>query len=203
MTDIKRKAPVKVRCAEAADLVPLQKFFRQAAGEVAEGMKCLPNGSKGIYPSAQMIEDAVRHHKVFIALGENLPEEFHTSDGYIMGGSGGHSDTAAGAKLSMIIAPMFRARLPIVTDKVTCISTPGKDIDVLVTQGGIAVNPAKAELRDRLVAAGLPVVDIHQLKEKTERITGTPPKTASARRTVATAIYRDGTQIDEIRQVGK
>ena len=94
----------------------------------------------------------------------------HTdSNGYIMGGSGGHSDTAAGAKLSMIIAPMFRARLPIVTDRVTCISTPGKDIDVLVTQGGIAVNPAKAELRDRLVAAGLPVVDIHQLKEKTEQ----------------------------------
>ena len=35
----------------------------------------------------------------------------HTdSNGYIMGGSGGHSDTAAGAKLAMIIAPMFRAR---------------------------------------------------------------------------------------------
>ena len=67
----------------------------------------------------------------------------HTdSNGVIMGGSGGHSDTAAGAKLSMIIAPMFRARLPIVTDHVTCVSTPGKDIDVLVTQGGIAVNPA-------------------------------------------------------------
>ena len=49
----------------------------------------------------------------------------HTdSNGYIMGGSGGHSDTAAGAKLSMIIAPMFRARLPIVTDRVQCISTP-------------------------------------------------------------------------------
>jgi citrate lyase subunit alpha/citrate CoA-transferase len=32
----------------------------------------------------------------------------HTdSNGYIMGGSGGHSDTAAGAKLSMIIAPMM------------------------------------------------------------------------------------------------
>ena len=51
----------------------------------------------------------------------------HTdSNGCIMGGSGGHSDTAAGAKLSMIIAPLFRARLPIVTDHVTCISTPGK-----------------------------------------------------------------------------
>ena len=91
----------------------------------------------------------------------------HTdSNGYIMGGSGGHSDTAAGAKLSMIIAPMFRARLPIVTDRVSCISTPGRDIDVLVTQGGIAVNPKNAELCDRLKAAGLPIVDIHELKKK-------------------------------------
>ncbi|MBR4954866.1 MAG: citrate lyase subunit alpha, partial [Clostridia bacterium] len=61
----------------------------------------------------------------------------HTdSNGYIMGGSGGHSDTAAGAKLAMIIAPLFRARLPIVTDRVNCISTPGQDVDVLVTQAG-------------------------------------------------------------------
>ena len=123
----------------------------------------------------------------------------HTdSNGYIMGGSGGHSDTAAGAKLSMIIAPMFRARLPIVTDRVTCISTPGKDIDVLVTQGGIAVNPAKAELRGRLVAAGLPVVDIHQLKEKTERITGAPQKLPKGERVVAEVISRYGDLQDQI-----
>ena len=123
----------------------------------------------------------------------------HTdSNGYIMGGSGGHSDTAAGAKLSMIIAPMFRARLPIVTDRVTCISTPGKDIDVLVTQGGITVNPAKAELRDRLVAAGLPVVDIHQLKEKTECITGKPQKLPKGDRVVAEVISRYGDLQDQI-----
>ena len=126
----------------------------------------------------------------------------HTdSNGYIMGGSGGHSDTAAGAKLSMIIAPMFRARLPIVTDRVTCISTPGKDIDVLVTQGGIAVNPAKAELRDRLVAAGLPVVDIHQLKEKTEQITGKPQKLPKGDRVVAEVISRYGNLQDQIYNV--
>ena len=126
----------------------------------------------------------------------------HTdSNGYIMGGSGGHSDTAAGAKLSMIIAPMFRARLPIVTDRVTCISTPGKDIDVLVTQGGIAVNPAKVELRDRLVAAGLPVVDIHQLKEKTEQITGKPQKLPKGDRVVAEVISRYGDLQDEIYNV--
>ena len=126
----------------------------------------------------------------------------HTdSNGYIMGGSGGHSDTAAGAKLSMIIAPMFRARLPIVTDHVTCISTPGKDIDVLVTQGGIAVNPNKKELRDRLVAAGLPVVDIHELKEKAERITGAPQKLPKGDRVVAEVISRYGDLQDQIYNV--
>ena len=126
----------------------------------------------------------------------------HTdSNGVIMGGSGGHSDTAAGAKLSMIIAPMFRARLPIVTDRVTCISTPGKDIDVLVTQGGIAVNPKNTELRERLVSAGLPVLDICQLKEKTERITGTPRKIAKGDRVVAQVIDREGNLQDCIYNV--
>ena len=126
----------------------------------------------------------------------------HTdSNGYIMGGSGGHSDTAAGAKLSMIIAPMFRARLPIVTDRVQCISTPGRDIDVLVTQGGIAVNPARADLRERLVAAGLPIVDIGALKEKTEAITGKPARVTHGDRVVAEVIYRDGTLLDRIYNV--
>ena len=126
----------------------------------------------------------------------------HTdSNGYIMGGSGGHSDTAAGAKLSMIIAPMFRARLPIVTDRVQCISTPGRDIDVLVTQGGIAVNPARADLREKLANAGLPVVDIRELKERTERITGTPRPIVRGDRVVAEVISREGQLLDRIYQV--
>ena len=123
----------------------------------------------------------------------------HTdSNGYIMGGSGGHSDTAAGAKLSMIIAPMFRARLPIVTDRVTCISTPGEDIDVLVTQGGIAVNPRREELAYCLKDAGLPVIDIHELKEKTETITGKPRPIAHGDRVVAQVISRYGDLLDNI-----
>ena len=126
----------------------------------------------------------------------------HTdSNGYIMGGSGGHSDTAAGAKLSMIIAPLFRARLPIVTDRVSCISTPGRDIDVLVTQRGIAVNPKNGELMQRLKDGGLNIVDIHELKEIAERITGKPEKITRGDRKVANVIYRDGTQIDEILSV--
>ena len=123
----------------------------------------------------------------------------HTdSNGLIMGGSGGHSDTAAGSKLAMIIAPLQRARLPIVTDRVHCISTPGKDIDVLVTQAGIAVNPRNAELADRLKAAGLPITDIRQLKEKAERLTGVPNHLRRGERVVANVISRDGQLLDQI-----
>ena len=126
----------------------------------------------------------------------------HTdSRGAIMGGSGGHSDTAAGAKLSMIIAPLFRARLPIVTERVRCISTPGRDVDVLVTQRGVAVNPRRAELAERRKAAGLPIVDIHELKEIAERITGTPATVPSGDQVVARVIHRDGNVIDAIHNV--
>ena len=123
----------------------------------------------------------------------------HTdSNGCIMGGSGGHTDTAAGSKLAMIIAPMFRARLPIVTDAVTCVSTPGDSIDVLVTQGGIAVNPKNRELSERLKAAKLPVIDINELKVKAEKITGTPKKLSHGNRVVAEVIGRDGSVLDRI-----
>ena len=126
----------------------------------------------------------------------------HTdSNGYIMGGSGGHSDTAAGAKLAMIIAPLFRARLPIVTDRVNCISTPGQDVDVLVTQAGIAVNPKNKELALRLKDAGLPVVDIHELKAIAEKITGQPKPLPKGDKVVGNVIWRDGTVIDTIKNV--
>jgi len=126
----------------------------------------------------------------------------HTdSNGYIMGGSGGHSDAAAGSKLCMIIAPMFRARLPIVRDHVHCVSTPGQDIDVLVTQGGIAVNPKNAELTERLKAAGLPILDIRALKEKTEAITGKPDPLRKGDRAVAEIISRYGEPLDTIYNV--
>ena len=126
----------------------------------------------------------------------------HTdSNGSIMGGSGGHSDTAAGAKLSMIIAPLSRARLPIVTDRVTCISTSGSTIDVLVTQKGVAVNPKDAELKQRLIDAGIKVVDIHDLKAMAERVSGVPEKPRLGEKIVADVIYRDGTVIDRIREV--
>ena len=132
----------------------------------------------------------------------NFNVNVHTdSNGSIMGGSGGHSDTAAGAKLAMIIAPLSRARLPIVTDKVQCISTPGKTIDVLVTQRGVAVNPNQTELRKALKAAKLPVCDMEELKARAEAICGAPKAVRHGNKVVANVIYRDGTVIDQLYNV--
>ena len=125
----------------------------------------------------------------------------HTdSAGIIMGGSGGHSDTAAGAKLAMVIAPLFRARQPIITDRVNCVSTPGKDINVLVTQYGIAVNPKNEELRDRLIRAHMPVVSIEELKAKAESLCGVPKALEHGERVVAKVIGRSGEVQDLIYQ---
>ena len=123
----------------------------------------------------------------------------HTdSNGYIIGGSGGHSDTAAGAKLAMIVAPLYRARLPIVVDKVLCTTTPGSTVDVLVTQRGIAVNPLRKDLEDKLRAFGLPVYDIRELKDMAERVTGKPQTRVPGGRAAAEVEYRDGRIIDRI-----
>jgi len=129
----------------------------------------------------------------------------HTdSNGYIMGGSGGHCDTAAGAKLAIIIAPLTRARLPLVVDRCLCISTPGKTVDVVVTQRGIAVNTEggkNLELKEKLKEAKLPVVEIADLKRMAEEIAGVPKPVQMGDKVVANVIYRDGTLLDVIHSV--
>ena len=158
------------------------------------------------YASPAAKSAVVDHLDVVLLGATEIDTDFnvnvHTdSAGCIMGGSGGHSDTAAGAKLSMIIAPLFRARLPIITGRVRCISTPGRDVDVVVTQRGVAVNPAKPDLALRLKDAGLPIVDIHELKQIAERITGVPAVPPEGGRVVARVFSRDGEPLDVVRQL--
>lgn len=129
----------------------------------------------------------------------------HTdSNGYIMGGSGGHSDTAAGAKLSIIIAPLIRARLPLIVEQCLCKSTPGSTIDVVVTQRGIAVNTKYGknhDLKEKLIKARLPVYEIEDLKAAAEKMAGAPKQIQLTDRVVAQVLYRDGTLLDAIRAV--
>ncbi len=124
----------------------------------------------------------------------------HTdSNGLIIGGSGGHCDAAAGSSLSIIVAPLQRGRLPIVVDKVTTVTTPGKTVDVIVTERGIAVNPLKPELEKNLNNYGLDIVSINELMKKAVEITGNPRvREKTGGKVVAEVIYRDGNKIDEI-----
>lgn len=158
------------------------------------------------YASPAAASSAVDSLDVVILGATEIDTEFnvnvHTdSNGYIMGGSGGHSDTAAGAKMSMIVAPLSRARLPIVVDKVLCKSTPGSTVDVLVTQRGIAVNPCRQDLSERFRASGLPVVDIMELRDAAEKLNGKARKSVLGDQVVANVLYRDGTLLDQIYNV--
>lgn len=123
------------------------------------------------------------------------------SDGVIMGGSGGHADAAAGASITIVVANLLRGRLPIIVDRVLTATTPGETIDVLVTERGVAVNPRRSDLKEKLLAAGLPVKEIAELKSEAERIAGVPDSLVTGERIVAVVEYRDGTIIDVVRQL--
>ncbi len=123
------------------------------------------------------------------------------SNGIIMGGSGGHSDTAAGSKLSIVVTQLVKGRLPIIVDDVTTVTTPGESIDVVVTERGVAVNPLREDLVQKLNTAGIPTITIDNLKNIAEEMTGVPEKIQTDDRIVAVVEYRDGTVIDVVRMV--
>ncbi|MCE0826124.1 citrate lyase subunit alpha [Buttiauxella sp. A2-C2_NF] len=123
------------------------------------------------------------------------------SNGVLRGASGGHSDTAAGADLTIITAPLVRGRIPCVVEKVITTVTPGASVDVLITDHGIAVNPARQDLIDNLRAAGISLTTIEQLQQRAELLTGKPQAIEFTDRIVAVVRYRDGSVVDVIRQI--
>ena len=123
------------------------------------------------------------------------------SKGLLRGASGGHSDTAADAKLSIIVAPLTRGRIPTVTKRVNTIVTPGCSVDVVVTDQGIAVNPKNVELKERLKKAGLQIVEMQELYERAIALCGVPSEIKYTDKVVAVIRYRDGSIIDVVRQL--
>jgi citrate lyase subunit alpha/citrate CoA-transferase len=123
------------------------------------------------------------------------------SDGVFRGASGGHCDTAAAANLTIVVAPLVRGRIPTVVNQVTTCITPGSSIDVLVTDHGIAVNPARPEVQERLLAAKLPVMSIEELNQRAYSLTGEPAAIEYTDRIVGVIRYRDGSIIDVVKQV--
>lgn len=122
-------------------------------------------------------------------------------DGVLRGASGGHSDTAAGAKLAVITVPSMRNGVPSIRNRVQTVVTPGETIDAIVTERGIAINPRREDLAAAARAAGLPVKDIGTLKAEIEGVTGVPDEVEFSDDIVGVVEYRDGTIIDSIRRV--
>lgn len=123
------------------------------------------------------------------------------SDGVIRAASGGHSDTAAMAKMSIVVAPLIRGRLSTIMENVTTIVTPGSTVDVVVTDHGITVNPNRKDLIERFEKAGLELISMEELIKKAEFLVGKPKPVEFTDEVVAVVEYRDGSIIDLIRKV--
>ena len=123
------------------------------------------------------------------------------SDGVITGAQGGHPDTAAGAKCTIVIAPIMQGRIPSICTEVTTVTTPGEDVDVVVTDYGIAINPRRQDLIDATKDAGLPLKTIEELRDIAYSIVGEPEKVQFGDRIVGIIEGRDGTIVDVVRQI--
>ena len=94
------------------------------------------------------------------------------SDGVITGAQGGHPDTAAGAKCTIVIAPLLQGRIPAICSEVTTVTTPGESIDVVITDYGIAINPRRQDLIEAMKGVDLPFKTIEELRDIAYSIVG-------------------------------
>ena len=74
-------------------------------------------------------------------------------------------------------------------------------VDVVVTDQGIAVNPRRPDVKEKLEKAGLHVFTIQQLQQRAEKIVGVPDPIRYKDRIVGVVMYRDNTIIDVVRQI--
>ncbi|MFW6285275.1 MAG: citrate lyase subunit alpha [Bacillota bacterium] len=127
-----------------------------------------------------------------------------TTDSYnrLIGGSGGHSDTAEDSKLTIIVSPLIKARTVLIKDRVNTITTPGRFVDVLITERGIAINPRRKDLVEALEKTRLPVMPIETLQKKAYNLTGEPAKKSYKETPIGIVESRHGKPIDTLYKKG-
>jgi citrate lyase subunit alpha/citrate CoA-transferase len=123
------------------------------------------------------------------------------SDGILRGAPGGHPDTAAAAKCSIVVTPLTRGRMPTVCEHVVTVTTPGDCVDVLVTDYGVAVNPLRPDLVECLDKAGIKHVSIEELKDRAYGLVGSPDDLEWEDKIVAMVEARDGSILDVVRKI--
>jgi citrate lyase subunit alpha/citrate CoA-transferase len=122
------------------------------------------------------------------------------SDGYLLHGVGGWQNCLF-SKTVILPVPLFRDRIPVIRDRVTTLCGPGELIDVIVTERGIAINPRREDLIEKVKGSGLPVRSIAELKEEAEKICGRPAQPEFINNPVAVVKWVDGTVLDTVWQV--
>ena len=186
-------------------LIDVQSFDKVAA-ESLKNDSLHQEVSSCEYASADEPGSATHYLDIVILSALEVDTQFNVnvlvgSNGIIRGAIGGHPDTAADSALSIIVCPLLRGRIPCVVDEVTTLITPGSTVDVVVTEYGIAVNPRRPEIAERLKAAGLNIVDIRSLKEKAESIIGKPAALPFGDKVVGNVMNRDGSVQDVIKNI--
>ena len=123
------------------------------------------------------------------------------SDGYMLHGIGGWQNCLY-SKTVILPVPLFRDRIPVIVDEVTTLCGPGELIDVVVTERGIAINPRRTDLIEKVKGSGLPIKSIEELKDEAERICGKPQKPKLSKEDVVAVIkWVDGTVLDSVFRV--
>ena len=107
--------------------------------------------------------------------------------------------TADGSALAIVTTRLATSSAPKLVEQVRCVTTPGTTIDVLVTEAGLAVNPRRVDLSERLRHFGLKVLPIEALQAAAARLSRPAVPRAAEGRVIAVVEYRDGTVIDLIR----
>ena len=72
---------------------------------------------------------------------------------------------------------------------------------MIVTERGIAINPLRQDLIEKVKGSGLPVKSIEELKVEADRICGIPSDIGFGERDIAAIKWVDGTVIDVVKQV--
>ncbi|HEX6560112.1 MAG TPA: citrate lyase subunit alpha [Longimicrobiales bacterium] len=120
------------------------------------------------------------------------------SDGVLLHGIGGWQNCLF-AGCTILAVPAFRDRIPVIVDEVTTLTGPGELIDVVVTERGIAINPRRADLLEKLAGSDLPIRPIEEIQREVETLIGGKPARPRFTDTpVAVVKWVDGTLLDTV-----
>ena len=186
-------------------LIDVQSFDKVAAESLKNDARHKEVASYE-YASAQEKGSATHYLDIVILSALEVDVNFNVnvlvgSDGIIRGAIGGHPDTAEDSALSIIVCPLLRGRIPCIVNEVTTLITPGKSVDVVVTEYGIAVNPSRPEIAERLRAAGMQLITLEELRDRALRIIGTPAPLPFGDKVVGVVLDRGGSVLDVLKNI--